>query len=420
MNNISEIYSLVEKFDFNISTDTRTHLKGSVFFALKGENFDGNKFINEAIKKGASAVVTQDKSQKGKKIFVVKNTLATLQELAALYRDTFNIPVIAIGGSNGKTTSKELTSEALKVEYKIHSTVGSFNNHLGVPLSILSMKRDSEIGVFEIGANHPNEHTELLNILKPNFVVVTNNGLDHLEGFGGAKGARKGNAEIYKWAKKNKSQVFLNTNHPDLVADSRGNKVITYPNSKLIIEKETPLTIKFNNKVYKTNLAGKYNIENIHLAQTIAENFGLNTTSVLNSIRKYKPTLKRSQIEVKNGTNYIIDCYNANPTSMKLALESFFNSTSGPRGMILGEMLELGRFSKKEHKKIFDYIHNKKVEIIILIGEAYRKLVKSDFKNIRWFKNSADAGEWFRTQNFRKYTFLLKGSRGIRVEKVIE
>ena len=176
----SEIYLRLESCNFNISTDTRKYIKGSVFFAIKGENFDGNKFVKEALSKGAVAVVTQNKSYKGKNIFVVKNTLKTLQDIATKYRDTFKIPIIAIGGSNGKTTSKELVSSVLRKEYKVHSTSGSFNNHLGVPLSILSMKKDTEIGVFEIGANHPNEHTELLNILKPTFVVVTNNGLDHL------------------------------------------------------------------------------------------------------------------------------------------------------------------------------------------------------------------------------------------------
>lgn len=415
----SEIYLRLESCNFNISTDTRKYIKGSVFFAIKGENFDGNKFVKEALSKGAVAVVTQNKSYKGKNIFVVKNTLKTLQDIATKYRDTFKIPIIAIGGSNGKTTSKELVSSVLRKEYKVHSTSGSFNNHLGVPLSILSMKKDTEIGVFEIGANHPNEHTELLNILKPTFVVVTNNGLDHLEGFGSPNGSRKGNAEIYKWARLNKAEVFVSKKHKDLIQDSRGNKTILYPKEKIEFTQSTPLVINYKKKLYKTHLAGAYNLENIELAVIVGETFGVKITNSLNIIKKYKPTLKRSQIYKIKSNTYIIDCYNANPTSMKLSLESFLNSATEPRGVILGEMLELGKFSKNEHKKIVEFIAKKEINEIIFIGNAYKKFTEK-IKNSRWFENSNDAQRWFRVQNFKRFTFLLKGSRGVRVENVVE
>ncbi len=415
----SEIYSKLESCNFNISTDTRKDIKGTVFFAIKGENFDGNKFVKEALNKGAIAVVTQSKTYKGKNIFVVKDTLKTLQDIATKYRDTFNIPIIAIGGSNGKTTSKELTSNVLRKEYILHSTLGSFNNHLGVPLSILSMKKDTEIGVFEIGANHPNEHTELLNILKPTFVVVTNNGLDHLEGFGSPSGSRKGNAEIFKWAKLNSAEVFVNKKHKDLMQDSRKNKAILYPKEKLEFTQTTPLVIKYKNKLYKTHLAGAYNLENIELAVAVGETFGIKIANSLNIIKKYKPTLKRSQIQKIKSNIFIIDCYNANPTSMKLSLESFLDSTTKPRGVILGEMLELGKFSLNEHKRIVELIEKKEIDEIIFIGNAYKKFTEK-IKNSMWFENSNDAQKWFRNQNFKRFKFLLKGSRGVKVENVIE
>lgn len=420
MKNLMEIYSKLESCDFNVSTDTRKDIKGSVFFAIKGENFDGNIYVKEALDKGAIAVVTQSRIYKGKNIFVVKDTLKTLQDIATQYRESFKIPIIAIGGSNGKTTSKELTSNVLRKEYKVHSTLGSFNNHLGVPLSILSMQRDTEIGVFEIGANHTNEHTELLNILKPTFVVVTNNGLDHLEGFGSPNGSRKGNAEIYKWAKLNKVEVFVNKKHKDLMQDSRGNKTILYPKEKIEFTHATPLVLKYKNKLYKTHLAGEYNLENIDLAVAIGETFGIKITNSLNIIKKYEPTLKRSQIMKIKSNTFVIDCYNANPTSMKLSLESFYKSSKNPRGVILGEMLELGKYSKNEHKKVINYLFTKKAELVLLVGEEYKKIINNKMENVVWFPNSTKASEWFKKQDYKKYTFLLKGSRGSKIEEVIE
>lgn len=420
MNVVENIYSILENCNFNVSTDTRKNIKGSVFFAIKGENFDGNKFVKEALDKGALAVVTQSKVYKGKNIFVVKNTLKTLQDISSVYRQTFKIPIIAIGGSNGKTTSKELVRDVLRKEFEVHSTEGSFNNHLGVPLSILSMQKGTEIGVFEIGANHPNEHTELLEILRPTHVVVTNNGLDHLEGFGSEKGARIGNAEIYKWAKKNSAEAFVNKNKKDLLLDSKNCKRILYPTSKIDVNQTTPLTLCFKNKKYKTNLAGSYNKENIELATSIGESFGIKISDSLSIIQRYKPTLKRSQIISKNKNVYIVDCYNANPSSMKLSLESFFKSIKAPRGVILGDMLELGKYSKKEHRKILKLVESNKNSIVILIGNEFKKIINNKQKNIDWFINSEEAGKWFNSQKFKDYTFLLKGSRGMTVEKIIE
>ncbi len=419
MKNQIDIFTKLEICGFNVSTDTRKDIKGTVFFAIKGENFDGNKFVKEALSKGATAVVTQNKSYKGKNIFVVKDTLKTLQEIATIYRETFNIPIIAIGGSNGKTTSKELISSVLGKEYKGHSTSGSFNNHLGVPLSILSMKKDTEIGVFEIGANHGGEHTDLLNILKPTHVVVTNNGMDHLEGFGSPLGARKANKEIYDWANKNKREVFVNKELKDLITDSNKNNRIFYPNETIKITSSTPLHISYKNKIYKTKMSGVYNLPNIYLAVSVGNYFGLKTEKILKTICNYRPSGKRSQILKQGKNTFIVDCYNANPTSMMLSLETLAKNV-GKKIVILGDMLELGKYSQKEHKKIYTHIKKMHLDKIILIGNMFRKAIDKKDTGTKWFPDSLTAKEWFNSAKFTGYTILLKGSRGMKIEKIIE
>ena len=221
MNTEEKLFELLKKNKFKVSKDTRENLKGKVYFALQGNNFDGNKFVRDAIRKGAVGAVTDDPNNTGDNIYLVKEVLKTLQNLALKYRETFKIPIVVIGGSNGKTTSKELVRDVLKTKYRVHATEGSLNNHFGVPISILLMDKKTEMGVFEIGANHPKEHTELLNILKPTHVVITNNGMDHLEGFSSPQGSRKANKEIYDWALINKARVFVNKNHKDLMSNSR-------------------------------------------------------------------------------------------------------------------------------------------------------------------------------------------------------
>ena len=406
--NISKILVELEKNGWKVSTDTRKEISGSVYFALKGENFDGSQFVKEALDKGAVAAVTED-------------ALETLQKVAKIYREKFNIPIIAIGGSNGKTTSKELVSEVLKTKYKIHATPENLNNHIGVPLSILAMKMDSEIGVFEIGANHPGEHTELLNILAPTVVVVTNNGMDHLEGFGSPEGVRKANKELYDYARESGAEAFVNKNNLELLEDSAliENRFL-YPEEDKEIITATPLAIRFNSKAYVTHLAGHYNLENIELALSIGKHFHIDTEESIKAICQYKPSSKRSEILEKNGNTFIVDCYNANPSSMMLSLESFIKSTKSPRGVALGDMLELGTYSDAEHEKIVKYLEKQNLDTVIFIGPHFKKALETSSLKYQWFEDSATAGKWFKAQNFQKFTFLLKGSRGMKVERIIE
>lgn len=419
MDNLDKIYETLEKNGFKISTDTRKELAGSIYFAIKGENFDGNTFVEAALKGGASGVVTEREDVKDEKVYPVKNVLNTLQKLASKHRKLFKIPIMVIGGSNGKTTSKELVSHVLRKKYKVCSTKESLNNHIGVPLSVLSLRAPDEIGVFEIGANHPGEHTELLDIIRPTMVIVTNNGMDHLEGFGSPKGVRKANKEIYDWAKENEATAFVNKNHPDLVEDSASLERILYPAFELEVNRLSPLALRFEGKEYQTNLAGGFNKENIELALALGKHFNIGIEKSLEALGHYKPSLKRSEFIVKDGIRFIADCYNANPSSMILSLESFLESSEKPRGIILGDMLELGSYAEREHEKIIEFISDKEVDQVVLIGENLGRAIQKMCKKYQWFKNSDEARDWFEKQDFKSFTFLLKGSRGIAVEKAV-
>ncbi len=390
MSQIDELWDKLAACDFKVSTDTRKDLlAGSVFFALKGENFDGNIFAEDALAKGAIGVVTE-------------NALDALQQSARRYRDLFNIPIIAIGGSNGKTTSKELIRSVLETRYAVHATESNLNNHIGVPLSILSMNRTTEIGLFEIGANHPGEHTALLEILNPTHVLVTNSGMDHLEGFGSPDAVIKANEEINEWARKHGATILASANHGLGIATS------------------LPLTITMDGKKYQTQMVGDYNLENINRALAIGLFFQVGMEKAMAAISRYTPAAQRSQLVVKDDVRFVVDCYNANPTSMMLALESFVKSVEQPKGVILGDMLELGPYAAEEHRKILDFVAGQAFDTVILIGKHFKQAMdKIGFKN-HWFPDSGVAREWFRKQNFANHIFLLKGSRGMKVEIIME
>ncbi len=418
------ILNELKRCNFKVSTDTRKDVSGSVYFAIKGDNFDGGDFVADALQKGAVAAVTENLNKVGENVYIVDNVLQSLQKLSSAYRDLFTIPIVALGGSNGKTTSKELLMKTLAQKYKVHATEASLNNHIGVPLSIFGMARDTEIGVFEIGANHPNEHLELLEILKPTHVVVTNNGLDHLEGFGTPEGARLANKEIFDWVRiSGTASAFVHKSHPDLMEDSRDIERILYPDYELRILSGTPrpvsLAFSYENVSYTTHMMGAYNIENIELAVSIGNYFDVPLTSALEAVASYMPTGRRSQFLQKGGNDFIVDCYNANPTSMQLSLESFLDSTTKHKGVILGDMLELGTYAEAEHQKIVEFVLSQPLTVCVFIGPLFKKALEGMPGEYKWFETSEEARTWFIGQNFKDYTFLLKGSRGIQVEKVL-
>lgn len=420
MDTHTSLLKILETNTYKISTDTRKDISGSVYFALKGDNFDGSQFVQQALDKGAIAVVTEDASKPGENVYIVENVLQSLQELSTAYRDLFTIPLIALGGSNGKTTSKELLKKTLGQKYKVHATEGSLNNHIGVPLSIFSMPRDTEIGIFEIGANHPNEHLDLLDILKPTHVVVTNNGMDHLEGFGSPEGSRRANKEIYDWAKENGAKVFVHKGHADLLEDSSGTEQIFYPDYTLLTTPGTFLSFTCDNISYTTQMIGNYNKENVELAVSIAEYFDVKREDALQGVSDYTPSARRSQFIQKNNIDFIVDCYNANPTSMKLSLESFFASDTPLKGVVLGDMLELGEYADEEHKKVVESVLAAPLAARVFIGNFFKKALTNTTGDFIWFETSEEAKFWFTEQKFEGFTFLLKGSRGVRVEKILD
>ncbi len=389
MEHLEDIWNKLTENGFKISTDTRGDVSRSVFFGIKGENFDGSTYGQEALEKGAVLAVTD-------------NALEILQKLARRYRDTFDIPVVAIGGSNGKTTTRELTRCVLETKYHTYTTKENLNNHLGVPLSIFALDKSAEIAVFEIGANHQGEHLELLEILHPTHVLVTNNGLDHLEGFGSPEGVELANKEIIDWA------------------EEQGKVVIHKMPINLEKTSSLPLTLRYEDSEYKTQLFGDYNLENIISALSIGQEFGLDTKESLEAITHYSPTLKRSQLVEKDGTKIILDCYNANPTSLRLALESFISSAVPPRAVVLGDMLELGDYSDHYHREILEYLAKQNIERTILVGENFKKTLEYVTLKSLWFESSEKAREWFTEEDWKDWTVLVKGSRGMRLEKVVE
>jgi UDP-N-acetylmuramoyl-tripeptide--D-alanyl-D-alanine ligase len=419
----------------SITTDTRKIVPGSIFFALKGDNFDGNKFALDALQKGASyAIIDNEYYQQDSRCILVKDCLKTLQLLATYYRRSFDIPVIAITGSNGKTTTKELISSILASKYKTHFTKGNLNNHIGVPITLLSMPLDTEVAVIEMGANHQGEINELCIIAEPTHGLVTNIGKAHLEGFGGIEGVKKGKSELYRFLNLNNKTLFINKDEPFLEELSGVNhKKINYTISTDLSLEEPDYQIKCienteflkvafldeEGKVHNvcTNLSGKYNLGNISTAIAIGKYFKVPSSSIVSALENYIPSNNRSQIVILNSNKIILDAYNANPSSMKVALDSLNSlETTEFKWAILGDMFELGEESTHEHKLIFEYAQKLKINKTIYVGKEFQKVINTDATH---FDNVDQLKEWFSIQNISNTTILIKGSRGMSLEKIL-
>ncbi len=424
---IEELYNIY-KNSVRINTDTRTVRQGDLFFALKGEKFNANEFATEALAKGANyVIIDEEKYAVDNRCILVPSVLETLQQLARYHRLQFKIPIIAIAGSNGKTTTKELIYAVLSTTYKTHYTAGNFNNHIGLPITLLNMPADTEMGVIEMGANHLKETYQLCEIAEPNYGVVTNNGKDHLSGFGSLEGVKQANSELYEWLRTVKGTVFVNGVDTDLMQASKDLNQIIYGQHKLnnctgeIVKANPLLSIKLELagefKIIQTNLAGAYNLDNILCAACIGQYFKVPSEKIALAISSYQPANNRSQVKAWLGNTFIVDCYNANPSSMKLALESFEQIESDKKMVILGDMLELGEYSYQEHLQIATLLTSLNIQKVILIGSEFA-LVKSTI-DCEWFYNISDAQKWFASQSFHDWHILLKGSRGIALEKLI-
>ena len=424
--NISKIYALFNQNN-SVSIDTRSIKPKDIFFAIKGPNFDGNNFALEAIKKGASYVISDnpDISKKSDKIIYVDNAIKALQKLANYHRRKLNTKIIAITGSNGKTTSKELILNVLKSKYKTTATKGNLNNHLGVPLSLLEINENTDFGIIEMGANHINEISQLCKIAEPNFGYITNFGNAHLEGFGSIEGVIKGKSELYNYLINNKSLIFNNSENI-----KQNSLINNYKNtysfginseSNCIINKsdsENSLNVSYQNKIIKSTIYGDYNFENICIAIAIGEYFEVDFKNIKQGIESYLPDNNRSQISVKNNNTIILDAYNANPTSMSLALESFKKTNYKNKMIIVGDMFELGKDSNHYHQEIINRLEKINDCIIYIVGEYFCKTKHSD--KIKSFSTTKELINNLSKTNVSNYSILIKGSRGMQLEKIIE
>ena len=423
---ISKIYELFNKYK-SVSIDTRSIKPNDIFFAIKGPNFDGNNFALQAIKTGASYVISDNPSisKKSEKIIYVENSIKALQKLANYHRRKLNTKIIAITGSNGKTTSKELIFNVLKTKYKTTATKGNLNNHLGVPLSLLEINENTEFGIIEMGANHLNEIAQLCKIAEPSFGYITNFGNAHLEGFGSIEGVIKGKSELYNYLKNNKNLIFHNSENikQTSLINNYKNTYSFGINSKsnCIINKsksENTLNVSFQNKIIKSTIYGDYNFENICIAIAIGKFFKVDFNNIKKGIESYIPKNNRSQISLKNNNTIILDAYNANPTSMSLALESFKKTNYKNKMIVLGDMFELGKDSNHYHQEITNSLEKINDSTIYIVGEYFCNTKHSD--RIKSFSSTKELINNLSKTNVSDYSILIKGSRGMQLEKIIE
>lgn len=417
---INQLYEIYLK-NPNVCTDTRKISDNCLFFALKGDRFNGNEYALKALELGASFAIVDDKTIKNdSRLIFVNDVLATLQELASYHRLQLNIPVLGITGSNGKTTTKELSREVIKQKFKVKATIGNLNNHIGVPLTILDTSSDIEFLIVEMGANHQGEIDLLCKIALPDYVMITNIGKAHLEGFGGFEGVKLGKSEMYKFANNFDKKIFLNKDDSVLTSlIPSDSEIISYSGSQMlsIISEEPFLKLRYNDKEIATNLYGSYNLSNIAFAIKLGEYFSVDQDMIVKGIADYRPDNNRSQLEIINGNTVIKDAYNANPNSMKLSLESFAKVNASSKLVVLGDMLELGEFSQTEHKEILTLVESLGIKEAIYVGENFYK-EKEGF-NGAFYKKIEDAREYFKIKGYQNYYILLKGSRGISVESIL-
>lgn len=411
----------------DVCTDSRKAKPGTLFFALKGENFDGNKFTASALKAGAAyAVVDDPQYVVDDRCILVTDVLKTLQALARYHRDRFSIPVLGLTGSNGKTTTKELVAAVLSKKYKVHATGGNFNNHIGVPLTLLAMPEDTEIAVIEMGANGLKEIGFLCSISAPSHGFVTNVGKAHLEGFGSFQGVITTKAEIYDWLASHDGVGFVNKNEPHLeqmAADVKQKEF--YGKSEEVKLKgaspfvEISITTENAEMPVKTQLIGGYNFNNLLTAVTIGRYFEVPDVAIKEALEAYQPSNNRSQLMEKNGNTFIMDAYNANPVSMEKALVSFSEMERNGRQKIaiVGDMLELGEVSAEEHHKIVALSDALDLDRIVLVGPEFGKVL-ADSSHMH-FDDAEAARQWFTDEKITNSIILLKGSRGIGLEQII-
>lgn len=433
---IPSLYSIFQQHP-KVSTDSRQLPPGCIFFALKGSNFDGNEFAIYALENGAAySVIDNPIYQTDKRCLLVPDVLESLQQLANHHRRQFEIPVIGIGGSNGKTTTKELISAVLSAHYPCHFTKGNLNNHIGVPLTLLSMPRGTEVAIIEMGTNQPGDIEELCRIVQPTHGLLTNIGKEHLEGFGNIAGVKKAEGELFDFLAKNHGCAFVNLSEKYLPTMSKKVPMrVGYRSTETlepepgVIEVQMLADMPFVRAAFlsdegprmevTTNIFGYHNFQNVMTAIALGVYFKVPAEKIKLGLENYTPSNNRSQIIQRNGATILLDAYNANPSSMQPALQSLCAMPATRRIAILGDMLELGDESQKEHEDLLRFAARLKIDQIILVGKEFENTAFSKFGALHFADNQA-AKQWFDAQDFEGAAILVKGSRGIRLERVLE
>ncbi len=424
---IEQLYTIFLSYP-SVQTDTRKLKEHDLFFALKGPNFNGNQFAQKALDAGSAYIIVDEQTNiSDNRIIKVDDVLTTLQLLAKHHRQQFkNIPFFAITGSNGKTTTKELLHEVLATTYKTYTTEGNLNNHIGIPLTILKIKADAEIALIEMGANHQKEIESYCEFTLPTHGLITNCGKAHLEGFNGEEGVRKGKGELFDYLRANNGIAFIMNDYTYLKEMSKEISVVkTYGTKEAEITGEVITSTGFLEvaitkgaaiDIIKTQLVGEYNLANVLAAVAVGKYFKVADEKIKSALENYTPSNSRSQLISKGSNKIILDAYNANPTSMKAAIENFANMEGDEKILFLGGMMELGKVSLQEHQTIISIIDNFIWKAVVLVGGDYHK-IKHPYIN---FENALQAKEWFTLQQINNSQILIKGSRSMQMEKVIE
>jgi UDP-N-acetylmuramoyl-tripeptide--D-alanyl-D-alanine ligase len=401
-----------------VNTDTRNIEKGQLFFALSGEIFDGNIYVENALNKGAIHAVTSDsKWSTDSRVTVVESVLECLQQLATFHRHHINIPIIGLTGSNGKTTTKELILSVLSTEFKVKGTRGNLNNHIGVPLTLLSFDSSLHVGVVEMGANHPKEIEALCKIAQPNFGLITNYGKAHLEGFKGMEGVKTSKSELYSFLRESNNTAIIGRWDPEQIVRSVGINQVFTPESTSLYSEIPCIHFIVDGMLIKTQLTGVYNYHNALFAYAVGTLMDMNPENIVLGIKNYTPTNNRSQIIEIGKTKIILDAYNANPSSMKVALENLAAQDCIHKIAILGDMFELGEFAMEEHQNITTLAENLKINDILLIGENFNRsttIHAIQYKDRNTFTDS------YKIDTDKEQVILIKGSRGMGLENILK
>ena len=425
---ISDLYEIYKSFP-QVQTDTRQLKKGDLYFALKGPNFNGNEFALQALEQGAAYAIVDEpvdaSAHLQKRILLVEDVLSSLQALAKFHRAQFNIPFIAITGSNGKTTTKELVAAVLSSHYTIYTTKGNLNNHIGVPLTLLSIQQDAQFAIIEMGANHLKEIESYCSYTLPTHGMITNCGKAHLEGFGSEEGVRKGKGELFDYLRAHQGTVFLMQDFDYLVKMTQGiSNIIGYGKEHGQIQGDAidhngMLTVQIKKGIeidsIQTHLVGNYNLPNVLAAVAIGHHFKVPNDKIKMAIENYIPSNSRSQLLNWNNNEVILDAYNANPSSMKLAVENFARMNKQNKMVCLGGMRELGADTLMEHQMLIDQLKETNWKQVMLVGSEF----KPCNHNFLYFDTVLEAKAWLQAQELKGYTLLIKGSRGIQMEQLI-